>query len=166
VASFIACFPALSVPEAGGPLIPVMMVSCALKEPSEEVVTTCARGFVQLTGTWLPSTVTVGSPPAPLHSANPPGLFGAKPVPLIVTVSPPLRHVPGSTVNVRTPAVADDGRAAQGAVVAVVTGEVGDAVVASVVETAGFADGELPQSARAVAPTTSDNTVTMTRPNS
>ena len=40
--------------------MPVMMTNVAFRDRSEDVITACATGFVQLTGTWLLATVTVG----------------------------------------------------------------------------------------------------------
>jgi hypothetical protein len=59
-ASVIALLPALSVPVAGGPVIPVVTENDALRVLVEVLVTGVASGFVQPTGTWLPSTDTVG----------------------------------------------------------------------------------------------------------
>lgn len=128
--------------------MPVMTTNVALRDRSEEVMTACATGFVQLTGTWLPATVTVGWPLASLHSANPPGLLGVKPEPVMVTVSRPFRHVPGSTVIWAALPVAVDGRDAQGMVVvgAVVT----EALVVDELEAEGV---PVPHAATVAAPT-------------
>jgi hypothetical protein len=60
-ASAIACFPDVSIPEAGGPGMPVTMAKVTSRVPLAEVVAVWARGFEQPTGTWLPATDTVGS---------------------------------------------------------------------------------------------------------
>jgi hypothetical protein len=108
--------PALSVPVEGGPVYPVTILNVALSVPVDDVETVWASGLVQLTGTWLPATPIVGWLPALLHSAIPPGLFSFSPVPVMVTTSPPLRHVPGSTVICTVPALAWLGSATHGMV--------------------------------------------------
>jgi hypothetical protein len=85
VASLIALLPLLSVPDAGGPVMPERTVNEELRVRSDEVVTGAASGFVHPTGTWLPSTVTVGWPSALLHSDMPPGLPAKRPLAVTVT---------------------------------------------------------------------------------
>lgn len=49
-------------------MVPVAMVNVVVKDPLEPVVWMVLRGLVQPTGTALPSTCTVGSLLARLHS--------------------------------------------------------------------------------------------------
>jgi hypothetical protein len=120
--------------------MPVMTPNDALRVLLEVVVTGTARGSVHPTGTWLPSTETVGWSAVPLHSEIPPGLPAKTPLAVTVTISPPVRHLPGVTVIWTDPEVDEDDAAAQGAVV-VVFATTDEVVVAGVVF------DELPQAA-------------------
>lgn len=60
-ASAAASCPALSVPVAGGPSVPVWTAKLLpVSAPAPSKLIRLLIGFVQLTGTWLPDTDTVG----------------------------------------------------------------------------------------------------------
>ena len=71
-ASAAASLPALSVPVAGGPTVPVATVKLVERVPVAVVVFSVRKGFVQETGTAFPATEMVGWPGALLHSRTAP----------------------------------------------------------------------------------------------
>jgi hypothetical protein len=107
-ASVAASWPALSVPVAGGPTVPVCTVKLAERDPDAVVVLMAKRGFVHETGAGLPATSIVGCPGALLHSRMAPVALTGKPDAVTVTEAPLVSPVLGEAPTV---AVADAGLA-------------------------------------------------------
>jgi hypothetical protein len=61
--------------------------------PEPSVLTRLFRGFVQLTGTWLPKTPIVGCGVALLHSMMDPVELAVNPLPDTITLPPSVRLV-------------------------------------------------------------------------
>src|SRR5436190_16381751 len=92
--------PKLSVPAAGGPVVPVFTVKVGNDSTPPAVEDASAdSGLVQLTGMALPRASTVGCPEALEHCRMPPVLLAAKPVPLTATTWPFVRPVLGVTLR-------------------------------------------------------------------
>jgi hypothetical protein len=94
-----ALAPLLSVPAAGGPVVPVFTTKLLETFPEASAETMAVTGFVQLTGMLLPSTAIVGWPVAVEHWITPPRLAGVNPDPVTVTVCPSVRFVLGVTLR-------------------------------------------------------------------
>lgn len=107
-ASAAALFPILSVPEVGGPTVPVTTLNFADKVPLLVVLAKLLRGLVQDTETGLPSTWMVGWLASLLHSTIPPIVPLASPEPVTVTVWSLVNPVLGLTVRLAAAAALPD----------------------------------------------------------
>ncbi len=92
--------PALSVPDAGGPTVPVVTVKLVERVPVAVVVFSVRKGFVQETGTAFPATEMVGWPGALLHSRTAPVALSGYPEAVTVTDCPLVSPVFGKTPRV------------------------------------------------------------------